>query len=54
MNHEDVLPYISNDSHPIQHELFEKFLTPSGGGIYIIILFFLSRKKMMILILNSW
>lgn len=27
VNHEDVLPYISTEEHPIQHELFGKFLT---------------------------
>lgn len=27
VNHEDVLPYMSNDEVPIRHELFDKFLS---------------------------
>lgn len=26
VNHEDILPYMSNEENPIQHELFDKFL----------------------------
>jgi len=27
--HDDIMPYMSNDKHPLQHELFDKFLTHS-------------------------
>lgn len=30
VNHEDILPYLSNEESPIQHELFDKFLTKDG------------------------
>ena len=33
VNHEDVLPYISTEEQPIQHELFDKFLTPDSTKI---------------------
>lgn len=32
VNHEDILPYLSNEESPIQHELFDKFLTKDGQG----------------------
>ncbi|XP_065664340.1 polymerase delta-interacting protein 2 isoform X3 [Hydra vulgaris] len=31
VHHDEILPYISSDSQPIQHELFEKFLKPTNG-----------------------
>jgi polymerase delta-interacting protein 2 len=31
--HEDILPYRTEDRTPIQHELFDKFLTNRGEGI---------------------
>lgn len=27
--HDDILPYLSNERTPLQHELFDKFLTPN-------------------------
>ena len=29
--HEDILPYTTSDTHPLQHELFDKFLTFKEG-----------------------
>jgi len=33
VNHEDVLPYISTEKLPMQHELFDRFLTPDQTKI---------------------
>ncbi|CAH1233806.1 POLDIP2 [Branchiostoma lanceolatum] len=33
VSHEDVLPYTSSDKQPIQHELFDRFLTAQPGRI---------------------
>lgn len=33
VNHEDVLPYMSNDAQPIQHELFDKFLVAESNKV---------------------
>ena len=30
--HEDVIPYTSSETTPIQHELFQKFLAPTEDG----------------------
>lgn len=38
--HEDIIPYVSAEKTPLNHELFDKFLMPNpkGGKIFISIL----------------
>jgi hypothetical protein len=31
VSHEDVLPYIPSEPKPINHQLFDRFFTPSYG-----------------------
>lgn len=33
VNHSNILPYISSSDHPIQHELFKKFLLPNENNV---------------------
>jgi hypothetical protein len=52
--HEDILPYKTEDKSPIQHELFDKFLSyQEDAGEFLEILFISASLLFMILTLCS-